>query len=96
MPYELEFTDIFVSQFEKLNKTYRKRIYKKIRELKENPYRHKTLTGPFKNCYRLRVGVYRVIYLPKEKSKKVFLLDVDVRKKVYKKDVSKIIDRISG
>lgn len=60
MPYELEFTDIFVSQFEKLEKEHPKRIYKKIQELKENPYRHKALTGPLKGCFRLRVGNYRV------------------------------------
>jgi len=94
MPYELEFTDIFVSQFEKLGKEHQKRIYKKIQELKEDPYRHKALTGPFKGCFRLRVGNYRIIYMPQD-TEKVILIDVDLRKKVYKKDISKIIHQIS-
>jgi len=94
MPYELEFTDIFVSQFEKLGKEQQKRIYKKIQELKENPYRYKALTGPFKGCFRLRVGNYRIIYMPQD-TEKIILIDVDLRKKVYKKDISKIIHQIS-
>jgi len=95
MPYELEFTDLFVSQFEKLGKEHQKRIYKKIRELKENPYRHKALTGPFKGCFRLRVGNYRIVYMPLKDTGKVILIDVDLRKKVYKKDISTIINQIS-
>ena len=94
MLYELEFTELFVTQFEKLGKEYRKRVYKKIQELKENPYRHKALTGPFKGCFRLRVGNLRVIYMPMEEVKKVILIDVDLRKRVYKKDISKIIGQI--
>jgi len=102
VPYELEFTDLFVSQFEKLGKEHQKRIYKKIQELKEDPYRHKALTGPFKaltgpfkGCFRLRVGNYRIVYMPLKDTGKIILIDVDLRKKVYKKDISKIIHQIS-
>jgi len=45
MPYELEFTDIFVSQFEKLGKEQQRQIYKKIQEVKENPYKYKAQGG---------------------------------------------------
>ncbi|MFQ6136584.1 MAG: type II toxin-antitoxin system RelE/ParE family toxin [Candidatus Hydrothermarchaeales archaeon] len=55
MPYELEFTELFVSQFEKLEEVDQKRVYNKIQELKENPYRYKALAKPFKGCFRLRV-----------------------------------------
>lgn len=34
--------------------------------------------------------------MPKEDAKKVFLIDVGLRKKIYKKDISKSTDRISG
>jgi len=95
MLYELEFTDLFVSQFEKLGKEHQKRIYKKIQELKENPYRHKALTAPFKGCFRLRVGNYRIVYMPLKDTGKIILIDVDLRKKVYKKDISTIINQIS-
>jgi mRNA-degrading endonuclease RelE of RelBE toxin-antitoxin system len=96
MPYELEFTKLFVAQFGKLEKTAQRRIYKKIQELKEDPYRHKALTYPFRGCFRLRVGNFRVVYMPAERMKKVVLIDVNLREKIYKKDISKIIDEISG
>jgi len=96
MSYELEFTELFVAQFEKLEKVDRERVYRKIRELKENPYRHKALTYPFMGCFRLRVGNFRVIYMPIERVRKVILIDVDLRKRVYKRDISKIINQISG
>ncbi len=93
--YSLEFTKLFVKQFEKLDRANQKRVYAKILELKKNPFRHKALTGPFKGCYSMHVGKYRVIYLPKKDIRKVFLIDVDLRSKVYQKDISKIIDQIS-
>lgn len=96
MSYELEFTKLFVGQFEKLERTFQQRIYKKIQELKEDPYKHKALTYPFRGCFRLRVGNFRVVYMPAEHMKKVVLIDVDLREKVYKKDVSKIMAEISG
>lgn len=96
MPYELEFTELFVEQFEKLEKDNRERIYRKIQELKENPYRHKALTYPFGGCFRIRVGNFRVIYMPIERMKKVVLVDVGLRKKIYKRDISMVIDQISG
>ncbi len=95
MVYELEFTKLFVAQFEKLQKEEQKRIFKKIQELKVNPFRHKPLTSPFKGCFRIHAGKHRVIYLPKRDMNKVFLIDVDLRSRVYQKDISKIITQIS-
>jgi mRNA-degrading endonuclease RelE of RelBE toxin-antitoxin system len=43
----------------------------------------------------MHVGKYRVIYLPKKDIRKVFLIDVDLRSRVYQKDIRKIIERIS-
>jgi|Deesub1362A_J573_1020465.scaffolds.fasta_scaffold23944_2 mRNA-degrading endonuclease RelE of RelBE toxin-antitoxin system len=93
--YNLEFTKLFVKQFEKLDRANQKRVYKKILELKKDPFRHRALTGPFKGCHRMHVGKYRVIYLPKKDIRKVFLIDVDLRSRVYQKDIRKIIERIS-
>ena len=68
------------TEFKKLQRKDQKRIFKKISELKNNPFRHKALTGPFKECYSMHIGIYRVIYLPKVESNKIFLIDVDVSK----------------
>lgn len=94
--YTLEFTEIFVKQFNKLSKTDQMGVYKKIQNLKSRPQRHKPLRGPFKGCFRIRVGGLRVIYMIMEKEKRVYLIDVDLRKRIYKKNISKIIAQISG
>jgi mRNA-degrading endonuclease RelE of RelBE toxin-antitoxin system len=94
--YTLEFTEIFVKQFAKLSKIEQKEVYKKIQELKSNPKRHKPLRGPFKGCSRIRVGSLRIIFMVIEKEKRVYLIDVDLRKRIYKKDMSRIIAQISG
>ena len=92
--YELEFTKLFEQQFARLEKVDQKRVYHKIQELKLNLFRHKALTGPFEGCFRIRIGNLRVIYMPVKSEKKVFLIDVDVRKRVYKKNISEIITQI--
>lgn len=96
MQFELEFTELFVEQFKKLEKVDQKRVYQKIQELKLNPFRHKALTGPFKGCFRIRIGNLRVIYMPIKSERKVFLIDVDLRKKIYNRNISGIIDQIYG
>jgi len=70
MPYELEFTELFVAQFEKLEKADRERIHRKIQELKENPYRHKALTYLFGGCFRIRVEILGLSVCPLNALKK--------------------------
>ena len=94
--YNLEFTETFVKQFSKLGKAEQESVYKKIQGLKSSPHRHKALKGPFKGCSSMRVGSLRVIFMTVEKEKRVYLIDVDLRKRIYKKDLSKIIAQISG
>ncbi len=94
--YTLEFTEIFAKQFKKLSKINQMEVYKKIQGFKSRPQRHKPLRGPFKGCFRIRVGGLRVVYTILEKGKRVYLIDVDLRKRIYKKDISKIIAQISG
>jgi mRNA interferase RelE/StbE len=43
----------------------------------------KKLTGS-KNVYRIRVGVYRIVYEIHDKVLTIFIFDVDYRKQVYK------------
>lgn len=94
--YTVGFTEIFVKQFAKLSKTEQKEVYKKIQGLESNPHRHKALKGPFKGCSRIRMGGLRIIFMVLEKENRVYLIDVDLRKRIYKKDMSKIIAQISG
>lgn len=93
--WSLEFTEIFVAQFKKLDKKDQEKTFKAIEKLKDTPLRHKALKGPFFGCYRIRIGWLRVIYLPDKNKNRIYLIDVDHRKKVYKRDVQRIIDQIS-
>jgi mRNA interferase RelE/StbE len=43
----------------------------------------KKITGS-KNVYRIRVGVYRIVYEIHDKALTIFIFDVDHRKQVYK------------
>jgi len=73
-----------IKNLEKLEKRNRKRIFEKITSTKENPFHYfEKLTG--RDEYKLRVGVYRIIADINEKTKRITVLFVDHRKKVYKK-----------
>jgi mRNA interferase RelE/StbE len=69
---------------EKLPKTIAQRIFKKIQQTKEGPHHYFTrlVSRPE---YKLRVGDYRIIAEIKDNELIVFVIDVDHRKKVYKK-----------
>jgi len=41
------------------------------------------LHGSLKGKYRIRVGDYRIIYMVSEKERRIYLLGVAHRKKVY-------------
>ncbi len=60
-------------------------IKKAIIKLETNPRPQgcKKLVN-FKDAYRIRVGVYRIIYEIHDKILTVFVFDVDHRKQVYK------------
>ncbi len=70
-------------ELKKLDRVVAKRIFEKVGELEEGPYRHVTkLAGlPY---YRMRVGDYRVIVDIKNDVLRVLVLKVGHRKKIYR------------
>ena len=64
-------------------KNIRGRIKEKIEELKINPHLFKKLHGELEGLYSMRVGNYRIIYTINEDVKRILLLSVAHRKKVY-------------
>ena len=64
---------------------YIQAIEKSILALANNarPAGCKKLTGS-KNIYRVRVGIYRIVYEVHDKIVTVFIFDVDHRKQVYR------------
>ncbi|MDD3263278.1 MAG: type II toxin-antitoxin system RelE/ParE family toxin [Candidatus Nanoarchaeia archaeon] len=78
--YDIIFDVFAIKYLKKINKILAKRIYDKIIESKNNPYRYFIhLT----NCdkYKLRVGNYRVI--AEIKQEKIFILKIGHRHNIY-------------
>ena len=80
--FKLEFTPRFRKSFMKLSREVQLRIIREVRVLEVNPYVGKSLKGPWKGVYSMKIGDYRVLYLVKEK--RVILLTVRHRKHVYR------------
>ena len=59
-------------------------ISKKIKEIRENPYRFKPLKKPLQNFWRVHIGNYVLIYSINEKTKTVIIERYKHHKEVYK------------
>ena len=65
------------------NKDYQK-VRDTIRELAENPRPQGCLKLTGRNGWRIRIGVYRVIYVINDEEKKVIVLDIGHRRDIYR------------
>jgi mRNA interferase RelE/StbE len=82
--YTVIYDEEALQKLERLEKKIRKRIFEKITSTKEKPFHYfERLTG--RGEYKLRVGDYRIIAEIDEKAKRITVLFVDHRKKVYNK-----------
>jgi len=81
--YEIKYTNKFERRFRELDSVVRRRIFDKIKLLRENPFIGKALLGDLRGIYSLRVGDYRVLYTIRDKV--VFLLTVGHRRIVYRR-----------
>ena len=85
MTYEIYATKRFLKEFEKLGEDIRERIKEKVKELCEDPKKGVALTAGLKGKCRLRIGDYRVIYEIRESEKRIYLLAVGHRSKIYER-----------
>jgi mRNA interferase RelE/StbE len=83
MIYERLFFPQAKKELEKLDKSIKIQIIKKLRELDVNPELGKPLTNFLKNTRSLHIGDYRVIYSIKEEYKKIIIIKVGHRRNVY-------------
>ncbi len=83
-----EFKIFFKTSVEKdlkrIPKKYLTKILKKIEMLKENPKPEgsEKLTG--KELYRIRQGIYRIVYSVQENELTVWVIKIGHRKEIYK------------
>ncbi len=84
MAYKITWSPKSKEGFRGLSREIARRIIRKVDELKLSPYHFiEKLTDA--NCWKLRVGDYRVLMDINEKKKEIEVLKVGHRKKVYKK-----------
>ncbi|MEE9474561.1 MAG: type II toxin-antitoxin system RelE/ParE family toxin [Candidatus Hydrothermarchaeaceae archaeon] len=83
MGFEIIWSEPAVKELKRLDRVVAKKIFEKVDELSEDPYRNvKKLVGlPY---FRLRVGDYRAILDIQKEVLRVLVLKVGHRKKIYK------------
>ena len=86
MPYPAEFTATAVNDFSRLDPSIAQRVRSAINRLAENAesIRHRSLAGPYRSQFRLRVGDYRVLYQIDRANGVVTVLRVGRRNEVYR------------
>jgi mRNA interferase RelE/StbE len=83
MPYEVVWTRRAQKSLSSLDKITISRIIKKVEEIKDSPHLFLERLVSFK-AWKLRVGDYRVFIELDEKGRKLYVLELGHRKKVYK------------
>ncbi len=84
MIWTVIWSDKSKKQLQKLDKSIARQIRNHVEDAKKDPMiSAKHLTGT--RFYRLRVGKYRVIFDLHQNKMIIFVIKVDIRKKVYKK-----------
>ena len=83
MGYKIRYKSSVRRDLKNLDKSVVMRILESIeKNLSENPYIGKPLTGKYKVLYKYRVGKYRVIYTIR--GDEVWILKIGHRKHVYR------------
>ena len=84
MSFQVKWTETALRSLKKLDKKTAKRIIEKVERIKENPFLYvKKLKGfPL---YSLRVGKYRVILAIEFKKLVIFIVEMEHRKRAYRK-----------
>jgi len=86
MRHRIEFSREAVNDLDHLHNADRRlaqRVFKKIESLETSPRQGKPLVGNHAGDFSLRIGSYRVGYMPDTKNHTVFILTIKHRKHVY-------------
>jgi mRNA interferase RelE/StbE len=82
--YELIFEKRALNFLNKLEHNIKKRIWNKLQECKENPFRYLEHLTEIKG-YKLRIGDYRLIIDLEQKIKILHILKIGHRKNIYER-----------
>ena len=81
--YEIIFRTPAERALKKLDCSVRKKIFGKIKKLKENPFIGKPLSGNLSGLMKLRYDKYRIIYRIRTQELEIIVLDIGHRKNIY-------------
>ena len=85
MAYRILYKNSVEKDLKKLDRTIIHTILSRIEStLSENPYFGSKLSGYSPDSYRLRIGIYRIIFNIEEETKTVIILKIGHRKEVYR------------
>ena len=84
MAYKAALTKNFLREFKKLPDHIKDGTLRAIDEIVANPFSGVKLRGELEGRWRWRVGKYRIVYIIDQTPKLVVLLDIGLRKTIYK------------
>ena len=83
MKYQLRISNTFERELRRLRQEDRNRVLKVIEEIQGSPYSFKPLTGQLAGTRSARMGSLRIVFAVDEQEKRVVLLYVGHRERVY-------------
>jgi len=82
--YRVVLSRIAEKDLEKVDKKYKPHIFAALFDLRKNPYLGKKLKGKFRDCYSLRIGMYRIVYKIYKNKLYVLIIRIGSRQGVYR------------
>ncbi len=82
--YRVVLSRIAEKDLEKVDKKYKPHIFAALFDLRKNPYLGKKLKGKFRDCYSLRIGMYRIVYKIYKNKLHVLIIRIGSRQGVYR------------
>jgi len=83
LTFSTKVSNSFERDFRKLGHADRDRIWKLLEQIQEEPHSYKPLSGQLSGMRSARVGDLRVLYIVEENEKRIVLLRVGHRERVY-------------
>ena len=83
MTYEIRFENKASRIFDKLDNSIKKKIGKKIDELRFNPELGKRFSGNLHGLWKLKIEKWRIFYSIKKDKIIIYILDIKKRDKAY-------------
>ena len=85
MKWKIEFSNKFLKNQKRFPGEIKKRVTGAVKQIVTDPYSGVPLTGPLKGVWKKAVGKYRIEYLIDNDNQKIIFVNVDLRKKIYKR-----------